>query len=279
MLAALQVAENLATCRTGARFLDLVEEKRSARGELFWLSTDNGGVCSGGANDGEPCPKDAVCPDACTGGSNDGLACTGPEDCPGTCAGGTNDGNPCTDTAECPGGTCDNVGTCDDLGNCMYTSPVVRGRIVYFIDGTMTAVQLPEKAAEQVECKELWSGELAGGFFASPLVHGGRLYTVDKAGRYYVIDSSSGKVILKRKLDFPRAAGGDGSSVYPSPCLAGKRLFIANDAGRTVVLEPGDQGTAVGSGSLPGGSGGTPTFSGRRMFIRGRKLLYCLAAP
>ncbi|HPD15697.1 MAG TPA: PQQ-binding-like beta-propeller repeat protein [Planctomycetota bacterium] len=166
-----------------------------------------------------------------------------------------------------------------DLGNCMYTSPVVQDRIVYFTDGSMTAVQLPEKAAEQVECKELWAGDLTGEFFASPLIHNGRLYTADKSGKFHVIDASSGKVILSRELEFSRASGGEGASIYPSPCLAGKSLFISNDAGQTIVLEPGDQATAVGAGSLSEGSGATPTFSGQRMFIRGGRFLYCLAVP
>jgi len=166
-----------------------------------------------------------------------------------------------------------------DLGNCMYTSPIVHDRIVYFVDGNMTAVQLPGKAAEQIECQELWSGDLPGEFFASPLVHGGRVYTVDKAARYHVIDASTGKILLSKKLDLAPAARADGASVYPSPCLAGKHLFIGNDAGETTILEPADQGVAIGSGLLPRGSGGTPTFSGRRMFVRGGKLLYCLSAP
>ena len=163
-----------------------------------------------------------------------------------------------------------------DLGNCMYTSPVVQGRVAYFIEDSMSAVELPEKAAEQIVCKQLWSGDLTGEFFASPLVHRGRVYTVDKAGKYYVIDASTGNVLLDRKIEFTQDAGR--GSVYPSLCLAGKSLFISNDAGETVVLEPGERGVAVGSGSLPGGSGGTPTFGGRRMLVRGGKFLYCLGA-
>jgi outer membrane protein assembly factor BamB len=143
----------------------------------------------------------------------------------------------------------------------------------------MTAVQLPENAAEAIECKELWSGELTGEFFASPLVHAGRLYMVDKAGKYYVVDAATGKTVLDKKLEFAAASGGEGASVYPSPCLAGKRIFLGNDAGAAVVLEPGDDGLAVGSGLLSGGSGATPAFDGRRMLARGGKLLYCLAAP
>ena len=46
-----------------------------------------------------------------------------------------------------------------------------------------------------------------------------------------------------------------------------------------MFLKPDDQGTVVGTNSLPGGSGGTPTFSGKRMFVRGGKLLYCIGEP
>jgi outer membrane protein assembly factor BamB len=165
-----------------------------------------------------------------------------------------------------------------DLGNCMYASPVVQDRVAYFIDGGMTAAQLPEKAGEMIECKEFWSAELTGEFFASPLVDRGRIYTADKAGNFYVIDASTGKVILKRQIEFAPAADAGGASVYPSLCLPGKAIFIGNDAGKTVVIEPGDGGVLVGSGSLPAGSGGTPTFSGRRVFARGGAFLYCIAA-
>jgi outer membrane protein assembly factor BamB len=163
-----------------------------------------------------------------------------------------------------------------DLGNCMYTSPVVRGRVVYFIDASITAVQLPEKADDQVKVKELWYEDLGGDFYASPVVHGGRVYTVDRSANYYVIDAGTGKTVLKKTLELPPAGGREGPNVYPSPCLAGERLFVGNDAGETVLLQPGDQGTEVGSNRLPAGSGGTPAFRGKRMYVRGGKLLYCI---
>jgi outer membrane protein assembly factor BamB len=172
-----------------------------------------------------------------------------------------------------------------DLGNCTYTSPVVQDRIVYFIEGTMTAAQLPEQAAGAragaLECKELWSAELTGEFFASPLVHGGRLYTIDKASNFYVIDLRTGKIIRQKKLPWPSAERADGAraeapNAYPSLCLAGKHLVASNDAGDTLLLEPGDHGAVIGASSLPRGSGATPTFSGTRMFIRGDNLIYCI---
>jgi len=163
-----------------------------------------------------------------------------------------------------------------DLGNCTYTSPVVQGRVVYFADTSISAVRLPEEAGDQAECKELWCEDLTGDFFASPVVRGDRIYAVDRAANYHVIDANTGKSILRKTLELAPAGRRDGPNVYPSPCLAGRHLFVGNDAGETVLLEPGDQGAAVGSGSLPGGSGATPAFSGKRMSVRGGKLLYCV---
>jgi outer membrane protein assembly factor BamB len=160
-----------------------------------------------------------------------------------------------------------------DLGNCMYTSPVVHEGVVYFMDGTMTAVRLPDKATDQIAGKELWSGEIAGEFFASPLVHDGRIYVMDKAANYYVLDASSGKTLLNKTLDFPRA---EGAKVYPSLCLAGMQLFASNDAGDTLLLTPSNQGAVTGTNSLLLGSGASPTFSGQRMYVRGGKFLYSI---
>jgi outer membrane protein assembly factor BamB len=164
----------------------------------------------------------------------------------------------------------------DQLGSCGYVSPVVHDGVVYFIDRTMSAVQLPEKAGDKIEGKELWCEDLEGEFFASPLVHDGRVYAVDRAANYYVIDARTGKTVLKKTLDLPPAGRTDGPHVYPSPCLAGKRIFVGNDAGDTALIEAGDQATVAGTNSLGAGSGGTSTFSGTRILIRGGKLLYCI---
>jgi len=140
----------------------------------------------------------------------------------------------------------------------------------------MTAVELPEKAGEAVEVRELWYAELNGPFYASPVIEGGRIHTVDRAANYYVIDAATGKTLLQKTLDLPPAGRADGPNVYPSLCLAGRHLFVGNDAGNTVLLPQGDPGAAAASNSLPAGSGGTPAFSGTRMFVRGGKLLYCI---
>lgn len=165
-----------------------------------------------------------------------------------------------------------------DLGRCMYTTPIVQGRIVYFIDTSVSAVQLPEKATDQFEGKELWYEDLSGEFYASPVVHDGRIYVANRSSNYFVIDAATGKTILKKTLDLPPAGRSDSPNIYPSLCLAGKHLLIGNDAGESLLIETGDKGTVVSTNSLPGGSGATPAFKDRRMFVRGGKLLYCVGA-
>lgn len=166
-----------------------------------------------------------------------------------------------------------------DLGTCTYTSPVVEGRNVYFLDGTMSAVRLPETVEEPFECKELWAGDLEGEFFASPLVNEGRIHLVDKAAKYYLIDSATGKTIRSRVLELAAAQPDSKASVYSSPCLAGKRLFISDDSGQTIVQETADGEAAISKNVLPAGSGGSPAFSDKRMFARGGEFLYCVAVP
>jgi len=51
---------------------------------------------------------------------------------------------------------------------------------------------------------------------------------------------------------------------------------IGNDAGVSMLVEPGDELAVVAVNLLPAGSGASATFSNRRMFIRGGKLLYCI---
>ena len=163
-----------------------------------------------------------------------------------------------------------------DLGNCTYTSPVVQGRVVYFIDRSMSAVLLPETAGDAIEGKELWYEERDGVFYASPVIHDGRIYAVDRAANYFVLDAKTGKTVLSKTLDLAPAGRQESPNVYPSVCLAGKRLLLGNDAGEAIFIEPGDKGTALGAASLPVGSGATPAFSGKRMFVRGGELLYCV---
>ena len=86
---------------------------------------------------------------------------------------------------------------------------------MYFVDNAMTAVQLPEKAADKIECKELWYEELTGTFYVSPVIQDGRIYTVDRSANYFVIDAKTGKTIFTKTLELAPAGRTDGRQHLP----------------------------------------------------------------
>lgn len=173
--------------------------------------------------------------------------------------------------------TADGKVLASDIGHCMYASPVIQGRIVYFLDSSMSAVQLPEKAADKIDAKELWYEDMGGEFYASPIVTAGRVYAVDRSANLFILDAATGKNFLNKALDLPPAGRSESPNVYPSLCLTSQHLLVSNDAGQAVLLTPDNQANPAGGGSLPAGSGATPAFTAERMFIRGGKLLYCIA--
>ncbi|MBM4037888.1 MAG: hypothetical protein FJ290_05180 [Planctomycetes bacterium] len=166
-----------------------------------------------------------------------------------------------------------------ELGTLKYATPLVRDGIAYFVGYDSKALQLPSQAGDKLVAKELWTAELEGDFFSSPVLHEGLLYTVNDAGKLYVLDAKTGKVVAERELDIPNASGKPGTlpaHIYPSIVLAGKHLFVWNDIGTCLVLEPGRDPRPVGKNTLPDGAPGTPVFAGKRIFVRGGESLYCI---
>ena len=163
------------------------------------------------------------------------------------------------------------------LGRCESATPVCRGRVVYFIDAEARAVELPEKASDAIEVKELWKQDLTGDFFASPIVHDGLIHAVNSKGVYNVLEAATGKVVLEKDLALPEPKKSTRSAAcYPSLMLAGTHLFLGGDGGGSLWLEPGRAYAEVGRNLLEAGSAGTPAFAGRSMFLRGGAHLHCI---
>ena len=95
-------------------------------------------------------------------------------------------------------------------------------------------------------------------------------------------DSASG-----RRTGSPRAPIQSPSS---SPALAGRSIFIVDDAGYTHILEPGPRFKELRRNIIenihPSGQGGnpgrqesfytSPFFEGNAMYLRGEEYLYCI---
>ncbi|MCY3020822.1 MAG: PQQ-binding-like beta-propeller repeat protein [Planctomycetota bacterium] len=160
-----------------------------------------------------------------------------------------------------------------------YTSPIVSGPVVYLASNASAAFELPAQAADKLALKQLWKAEFEGLFYSSAVYDNGLIYVASNEGKFHILDPKSGKSLMTRDLEMPTQGSPPGSphaNVYPSIALAGKYLFLSNDAGDTLVLEPGTEGKVLKHNELPDGSGGTPVFVGKRMYIRGGQNLYCI---
>lgn len=166
-----------------------------------------------------------------------------------------------------------------DVGSSGHTSPVVKDGHIYFIGSNFTIAKLPEKiVGDKAEVKEVWSDSLEGEMYTSPVIHDGLVYTCTNSGKYFVLDTKA-KAQAEKQLDIAAGEGGGmggGTMVYCSMNLAGKNLFVSNTDGKTAVLELGMQIKDPKYNSISEGSGATPAFSGKRIYMRGGELLYCL---
>jgi outer membrane protein assembly factor BamB len=135
----------------------------------------------------------------------------------------------------------------------------------------------------------------------SPLYHDGLVYCLSNWGKLVVFDSratSASKALVYVKnlpFDFknPKHRKTWGCGIGSSICLAGKYLYVMDNAGCSLVLEPGREYKLVAKNNLDHvmESGweekhwndhyhevtlSTPVFEENRIYIRGEQFLYCI---
>jgi hypothetical protein len=155
------------------------------------------------------------------------------------------------------------------VGGDQAPTPIVQDDIVYFACKTATAVKLGFKDGK-LRAVKLWERPLPGDMIASPILHEGMLFTIPGAmPEYRVLDGKTGEILLQKALDLS-------TNFYPSLCRAGKYLFLGNDKGDMIVLEPGREYKEVARNDLPDGSPASPAFAGPNLFLRGGDVLYCI---
>lgn len=153
-----------------------------------------------------------------------------------------------------------------------FSSPIVHDNTVYFMDASLSALQLPAKVTGKLQVRQLWDTSLEGDFYASPVYANGLLFTVSDQGTLYIVDGKDGKILVSKELPF----GSKGATIYSSPTAAGKYVFINSLAGETLVIEATREYKEVKLNHLAEGSGGTPVLDAKRMFQRGGDKLYCI---
>lgn len=159
-----------------------------------------------------------------------------------------------------------------------YIGPVVAGDVLYYL-GSNGPDFSPERelptaafrlAPTAAAASPIWKGAIPKNrFYSTPLVDGDFIYLMSESGELFVIDAKAGRTRALGRLD---AEG----TVFASPVLAGNYIFLNYDhTGITLVYSRGESPTLVAKNELEP-LAATPTFSGRRMFLRTASSVYCI---
>lgn len=134
---------------------------------------------------------------------------------------------------------------------------------------------------------ELPEKNFARGVIASPLYHDGLIYLLSEGGGLRVVEAKTGQTVYKKVLDMkPLTAYWNFGGCSASPTLAGKYIYVLDNKGTTIVIEPGREFRQVARNVIANAPFGkpkeqdvtitTPVFDGKLMFIRGPEYLYCI---
>jgi hypothetical protein len=184
-------------------------------------------------------------------------------------------------------------------------TPVVEGERVYAIGWNglrYHSFQLPqaESSGDQKIATPVFFESKASklkipdGDVASPLVHEGLLYIATTMGAWQVFDAKTLELMYEKSLSDLRLRE-DGSRFKPgicaSPAVAGGKIFLFDNSGIGLVLQPGREYKALARNVIenmqPTWQGKdwmmqqeqfvvSPLFVGNRMYLRGLDYLYCI---
>ena len=117
-------------------------------------------------------------------------------------------------------------------------------------------------------------------YVPTPVLHEERLYVVTDQGFALCLDAKTGEQVFKERLPGASATGRGGKPFYASAVLANGNIFAVSRRNGTFVIEAKPQFKLVAQNSFAADTtqfNATPALSGKDMFLRSDKFLYCLA--
>jgi outer membrane protein assembly factor BamB len=189
------------------------------------------------------------------------------------------------------------------------STPIVEGDTIFahggyprYNDKTkgMKAFKIPAstdtgKLTVAYELKEQWADDeipvdkqknpFDRGYVSSPLYVDGLIYQLTQGGGLVVNDASNGAVVYRKVLPLqPRTQYWNWAGCSASPTLAGKYIYVMDNQGTALVLQPGREYREVARNFLAESKDGkeqaqfnsTPIFEGTRMYYRTPGHLCCI---
>jgi outer membrane protein assembly factor BamB len=152
-------------------------------------------------------------------------------------------------------------------------SPVVSDGIViapYARGKTLTAIKLGG-SGEVTRTHVVWTKTGLGADVPTPIAVDGKVYVCTDRGHVACLDVKSGRELWSGDVEKHRTA------YSSSPVLAGGKIYITREDGKTFVLEQGNEFKVVGTAQVPDElTVATPVFVDGRILIRTLDNLYCI---
>ena len=145
-------------------------------------------------------------------------------------------------------------------------------------------IALPREATQQVggRWRDRWSA-------GSPLVWNDIAYVADIYQTLYAIDLPAKKMLYRQEMDLHGFSHYNSIAIAASPTLVGKHIFVMDNQGTTLVLEPGPVYKVVARNQIATQldrdwpipaqetlSYAPPLADGNRLYLRGEAYLYCI---
>jgi outer membrane protein assembly factor BamB len=159
------------------------------------------------------------------------------------------------------------IWSCEAKGDTV--TPVLGGGLVY-VDtgrgGPAIAVD-PTGAGDITKTHVKWKLNAMPTGYSSPVVGGDFLYRLHEPETLKCLKLSSGETVFTERLP--------GVTTLASPIVCGDRLYAAS-AGKSYVLKVGPAAEILATNDLGDGGPASPAAAGGRLFLKGRKWLFCI---
>ncbi len=162
-------------------------------------------------------------------------------------------------------------------GNCI-PSPIIRDGVAYLMSGfrgsSFQAIRLKGAKGKLDDSKNLlWEHNQGTSYVPSALLYDDNLYFLRVSSAVLTcLDAKTGKAHYEgERLSGMR-------TVYASPVGAGGHVYITSRQGVTKVLKAGAKPEVVATNELDDTIDGSAAVVGDRIYLRGRKNLYCIGS-
>jgi outer membrane protein assembly factor BamB len=157
---------------------------------------------------------------------------------------------------------------CRHGGHSVVPRPVAGNGLIYFCTGYWTPALFavrPDGHGDVTDTKLEFTLRRGVPHTPSPLLIGDRLLMISDLGVLTCVDAKQGQEVWRQRV---------GGNFSASPTLADGKVYLTNETGATLVLEPGDKYQLLRANHVEGRTLASPAFAGHAIYLRTDSHLY-----